>query len=96
MKLRPLSKARAMPYVYQEYPKWIAGPEVIVQNAAEERCIRRQWSRDIGQAKANAVQRSRADALALELARGSEYTPFSPGAPDRRLFSGWLYHASPE
>ena len=28
-----------MPYVYQEYPKWIAGPEVIVQNAAEERCI---------------------------------------------------------
>jgi hypothetical protein len=26
---------------------------------------------------------------------GSEDTPFSPGAPDRRLFSGWLYHASP-
>jgi hypothetical protein len=57
-----------MPYVYQEYPKWIAGPDVIVQNAAEERCIRRQWSRDIGRAKANALQRSRADALALELA----------------------------
>jgi hypothetical protein len=30
------------------------------------------------------------------LRHGSEYTPFSPGAPDRRLFSGWLYHASPE
>jgi hypothetical protein len=57
-----------MPYVYQEYPKWIAGPEVIVRNAAEERCIRRRWSRDIGRAKANAVQRSGADALALELA----------------------------
>ena len=57
-----------MPYVYQEYPKWIAGPEVIVQNAAEERCIRRRWSRDIGRAKANTVQRDRADALALELA----------------------------
>jgi len=41
---------------------------VIVQNAAEERCIRRRWSRDIGRAKANALQRSRADALALELA----------------------------
>jgi NADPH:quinone reductase-like Zn-dependent oxidoreductase len=26
---------------------------------------------------------------------GSEYTPFSPEAPDSRLFSGWLYHASP-
>jgi hypothetical protein len=60
MKLRPLSKVRAMPYVYQEYPKWIAGPEVIVQNAAEERCIRRRWARDIGRAKANAVQRDRA------------------------------------
>ena len=35
---------------------------------AEERCIRRRWSRDIGRAKANALQRSRADALALELA----------------------------
>jgi hypothetical protein len=57
-----------MPYVYQEYPKWIAGPEVIVQNAAEERCIRRRWSRDIGRAKANALQCSRTDALALELA----------------------------
>ena len=70
-----------MPYVYQEYPKWIAGPEVIVQNAAEERCIRRRWSRDIGRAKANALQCSRTDALALELApeilalraRGSSY-----------------------
>jgi hypothetical protein len=28
-----------MPNVYQEYPKWIAGPDVIVQNAAEERCM---------------------------------------------------------
>jgi hypothetical protein len=27
--------------------------------------------------------------------RGPGYTPFSPGAPDRRLFSGWLYHAPP-
>ena len=70
-----------MPYVYQEYPKWIDGPDVIVQNAAEERCIRRQWSRDIGRAKANALQRSRADARALALApeilalraRGSSY-----------------------
>jgi hypothetical protein len=34
-----------MPYVYQEYPKWIVGPGVIVQNAAEERCIRWQWER---------------------------------------------------
>src|SRR5215472_4965906 len=75
------SMVRAMPYVYQEYPKWIAGPEVIVQNAAEERCIRWQWSRDIGRAKANALQCSRADALALALApailalraRGSSY-----------------------
>ena len=31
MKLRPLSKVRTMPYVYQEYPKWIAGLDVIVQ-----------------------------------------------------------------
>jgi hypothetical protein len=70
-----------MTYVYQEYPKWIAGPDVIVQNAAKERCIRRQWSGDIGRAKANALQCSRADALALELApeilalraRGSSY-----------------------
>ena len=54
-----------MPYVYQEYPKWIVGPGVIVQNAAEERCIRCRWSRDIGRAKANALQCSRADALAL-------------------------------
>jgi hypothetical protein len=54
---------------------------VIVQNAAEERCIRSQWSRDSGRAKANALQRDRADALALELApeilalraRGSSY-----------------------
>jgi hypothetical protein len=38
-------KVRAMPYVYQEYPKWIAGPDVIVRNASEERCIRWQWSR---------------------------------------------------
>ena len=66
--MRPLSKVRAMPYVYQEYPKWIVGPEVIVQNAVEERCIRRRWSRDIGRAKANALQPSRADALALALA----------------------------
>jgi hypothetical protein len=29
MKLRPLSKVRAMSYVYQEYPKWIVGPDVI-------------------------------------------------------------------
>jgi hypothetical protein len=65
---RPLSKVRAMPYVYQEYPKWLSGPEVIVQNATEERCIRWKWSRDIGRAKANALQCSRADALALELA----------------------------
>ena len=70
-----------MPYVYQEYPKWIAGPEVIVQYAAEERCIRWRWSPDIGRAKANALQHRRADALALELApeilalraRGSSY-----------------------
>jgi hypothetical protein len=46
----------------------IDGSNVIVQNAAEEHCIRRQWSRDIGRAKANAVQRDRADALALTLA----------------------------
>ena len=57
-----------MPYVYQEYPKWIDGPDAIIRNGAEERCIRWQWSRDIGRAKANAVQRSHADALALELA----------------------------
>ena len=57
-----------MPYVYQEYPKWIAGPDVIVRNGAEERCILWQWSRHIGRAKANALQCSRTDALALELA----------------------------
>jgi hypothetical protein len=67
-----------MPYVYQEYPKWIAGPEVIVQYAAEERCIRWRWSRDIGRTKANALQRSCADALALELA------PEDFGAPGAR------------
>jgi hypothetical protein len=64
------------PPIYQEYPKWIVGPEVIVQNAAEERCIRQRWARDIGRAKANALQRSRADALALELAP----TPADTGA----------------
>jgi hypothetical protein len=54
---------------------------VIVQNAAEERCIQWRRSRDIGRAKANALQRSRADAFALALApeilalraRGSSY-----------------------
>jgi hypothetical protein len=43
--------------------------------------VGRQWSRDIGRAKANTLQRSHADALALELApeilalraRGSSY-----------------------
>jgi hypothetical protein len=61
---------RASPYVYQEFPKWIHGPDgpVIVQNAKEERRIRFERARDIGRERANAVQRARADAIAVELA----------------------------
>jgi hypothetical protein len=56
------------PYHYQEYPKWLPGPEVIVQNAAEERRVRWEWARDAGRERANARQRARADARAIELA----------------------------
>lgn len=47
------------PYAYQEYPKWIHGPNgsVIVQDADEERRVRFENARDIGREKANSVQR---------------------------------------
>jgi hypothetical protein len=38
------------PYVHHEFPKWIDGPAgpVIVQNSAEERCIRLALGRESG------------------------------------------------
>jgi hypothetical protein len=41
---------------------------VIVQNAEEERRLRWERARNVGRDKANAVQRARADAIAVELA----------------------------
>jgi hypothetical protein len=57
-------------YVYLEFPKWVAGPDgpAIVQNAEEERRLRWERARNIGRDKANAVQRARADNLAIALA----------------------------
>jgi Recombinase len=57
-------------YVYREFPKWVTGPygPVIVQNAEEERRLRWERARNIGRDKANAVQRARADNLAIALA----------------------------
>ena len=51
------------PYVHHEFPKWIDGPAgpVIVQNVAEERCMRLAIGRDIGRVKANAGQRARSN-----------------------------------
>jgi Recombinase len=62
---RPQSTA----YVYREFPKWVPGPDgpVIVQNAEDERRLRWQRARNIGRDKANAVQRARADNLAIAL-----------------------------
>jgi hypothetical protein len=57
-------------YVYREFPKWVTGPDgpVIVQNAEEERRLRWERARNIGRDKANAVQRARANNLAVALA----------------------------
>jgi hypothetical protein len=55
-------------FCYQEYPKWLPGPNLIVQNAVEERRVRWEWARAEGREKANAAQRDRADARAIELA----------------------------
>jgi len=62
---------RPTPHVYIEFPKWVTGADgcpTIVQNIEEERCIRWQRARTIGRAKANAIQRARADNFALDLA----------------------------
>jgi hypothetical protein len=67
----------ALPPDTREWPKWIHLPDgsVIANNAEEERCIldcarshRMQLARDIGRARANAVQAARADAFAIEIA----------------------------
>jgi Recombinase len=57
-------------YVYREFPKWVTGPDgpVIVPNALDERRLRWERARNIGRDKANAVQRARADNLAIALA----------------------------
>jgi hypothetical protein len=56
-------------YSYQEYPKYVPGPDgpTIVENAEAEQRVRRARARHIGRVRANVVQASRADAFAIEI-----------------------------
>jgi hypothetical protein len=80
---------RVTPYIYREFPKWITGPDgpVIVESIEEERRLRWERARNIGRDKANAVQRTHADNLAIALApeiaalrrRGSSFRDIADG-----------------
>jgi|HubBroStandDraft_6_1064221.scaffolds.fasta_scaffold1024959_2 hypothetical protein len=82
-------RSQSTAYVYREFPKWVIGPDgpVIVQNAEQERRLRWERARNIGRDKANAVQRTRADNLAIALTpeiaalkrRGSSFRDIADG-----------------
>jgi hypothetical protein len=66
---RPATKATI--YSFQEFPKYVPGPDgpVIVDTAEEERRIRLALARYVGRVRVNAIKAARADAFAAEMVR---------------------------